>query len=316
VRGVTADVAGMSDATAPSTHDLHARAVAHMEEGRVLDALAAVREAAATACDLEVLNDLGVITAAAAGPDAARPVFEAVLAIDPARADARENLAAVAAGGIPGPAPWRDSATLGGPDPLMPERAFPGMPGAGVMREHALRYAFCLGLVAGRDTLDLGCGTGYGSEILGWTASRVRGFDLWRPEPHERPVWPGGAVLTYGHDLCVAPLPPAEVAVAFEVVEHLPDAPAALRIAWRSVDTLIVSFPNPVFHGSHHNPYHVNDWPLERVETEIAEAAAVRFRAVEIAHFTQDYRNGSDGMVLPGRDPDASYWIVVARGTA
>jgi predicted TPR repeat methyltransferase len=29
--------------------------------------------------------------------------------------------------------------------------------------------------------LDLGCGTGYGTEMLSWTARRVRGFDRWEP---------------------------------------------------------------------------------------------------------------------------------------
>src|SRR3712207_7362513 len=48
------------------------------------------------------------------------------------------------------------------------------------------------------------------------------------------PVWSGGAILTYGHDLCQHPLPPADAAVMFEVIEHLADAPAALRRAWRA----------------------------------------------------------------------------------
>ncbi len=100
----------------------------------------------------------------------------------------------------------------------------------------------------------------------------------------------------------------------FEVMEHLADAPAALRRTWAAVDMLICSFPNPVFHGSHHNPYHVNDWPLDRVEREVAEAASGRFEGVTLAHWRQDYRDGTQGMILPGRDPEASYWIIVARG--
>ena len=36
-----------------------------------------------------------------------------------------------------------------------------------------------------------------------------------------------------------------------------------LRLIWDAVDMLVVSFPNPVFHGSHVNQYHVNDWPLD-----------------------------------------------------
>ncbi len=297
---------------------LHQRAIECWQRGETAAALDAAREAVSSSLDLEILNDLGVMSAEIIGAAAGEAVFETVLAVDGTREDARRNLAVLREG--PGPVPrtadWRSSETLGGPDPMMPERAFPGMPIAGVMREHALRYAFVLDLVAGHQVLDLGCGTGYGSEMLGWTAASVRGFDLWEPEHHERPRWPGGAVLTYGHDLCTNPLPRADVAVAFEVVEHLPDAPAALRTAWGAVDAMIISFPNPVYHGSHHNPYHVNDWPLDEVEQQLSEAAVARFSSMEITHYKQDHRDGSGGMVMPGRDPEASYWILVARGTA
>jgi 2-polyprenyl-3-methyl-5-hydroxy-6-metoxy-1,4-benzoquinol methylase len=295
---------------------LHQRAIACWQRGETAAALDAAREAVSSSLDLEILNDLGVMSAKVIGSAAGEAVFETVLAVDATREDARRNLDALrgAVNTKARAAEWRSSATLGGPDPMMPERAFPGMPGASVMREHALRYAFVLDLVAGHHVLDLGCGTGYGSEMLGWTAASVRGFDLWEPEAHERPRWPGGAVLTYGHDLCTNPLPRADIAVAFEVVEHLPDAPGALRTAWGAVDAMIISFPNPVYHGSHHNPYHVNDWPLDEVERQLSESAVARFSSMEIVHFKQDHLDGSGGMVMPGRDPEASYWILVARG--
>lgn len=291
----------------------HTRALELWETGNRDEALAALRRAVLSGLDLEAANDFGVVAAATIGEEAGRAVFETILALEPAHAQARENRDAL--GGAAGSdGAWRRSTTLGGPDPDLPERAFPGMPAAPVMREHALRYAFTLDLVAGLDTLDLGCGTGYGSEMLSWAARSVRGFDLWEPDAAERPRWPGGAVLTYGHDLCRDRLPTADAAVMFEVMEHLADAPSALRRTWAAVDTLICSFPNPVFHGSHHNPYHVNDWPLDRVEREIADATVGRFGSVALAHWRQDYRDGSQGMILPGRDPEASYWIILARG--
>lgn len=207
---------------------------------------------------------------------------------------------------------WRESLTLGGPDLELPERAFPGMPNAGLIAEHCMRYSFAQSMVARMHVLDLGCGTGYGSEMLTWVAASVLGFDLWEPAAHERPEWPGGAILAYGHDLCTAPLPAADAAVMFEVIEHLHDAPAALRIAFAAAPLLITSFPNPKYHGSHLNKYHVNDWTLEQFEQELHEAAGTRYSTLELLHLQQ--LQGAP-LIVPGRDPEGSYWIVVARAS-
>ena len=207
---------------------------------------------------------------------------------------------------------WRDSLTLGGPDLELPERAFPGMPNAGLIAEHCMRYAFAQSLVPRMRVLDLGCGTGYGSEMLSWVASTVQGFDLWQPTENELPQWPGGAILTYGHDLCGASLPDADAAVMFEVIEHLYDAPRALRAAFAAAPLLITSFPNPEYHGSHINKYHLNDWSLERFELELQEAAGTRYSSLELTHLQQ--LQGAP-LIVPGRDPAGSYWIVVARAS-
>lgn len=300
----------MSDAVATGPQAAaYERALALWREGDREAAYEALRLVAAE--HAELLNDLGVMAAELSDGRDGRALLEAALAIDPDHAEARANRDELAREA----AEWRRQPGLGGPDPELPERAFPGMPAAGVMREHALRYAFTLDLVAGLRVLDLGCGTGYGSEMLTWSARSVEGFDLWRPAAAETPRWPGAPLLRYGHDLCADDLPDADAAVAFEVIEHLEDAPAAMRSMWRSVHLVVASFPNPVFHGSHHNPYHVNDWDLDTFERELTQAAAGRFPAVSLSHFHQDYRDGTNGAVLPGRDPDSSYWIVVAAGT-
>jgi SAM-dependent methyltransferase len=210
---------------------------------------------------------------------------------------------------------WRRSQTLGGPNPWMYERAFPGMPRPDIISEHTSRYAYALSLVGGKHVLDLGCGTGYGSEMLSWSAASVRGFDLWEPGADEHPRWPGVTALTYGHDLCRHPLPPADLAVMFEVIEHLPDAPRALAIAFGAVGEIVGSFPNPIYHGSWMNEYHVNDWMLEQFEQELDSAARAsgRFSGVELTHHHQAVRSP---LLAPGRDPESSYWVVHARGVA
>src|SRR3954469_9794488 len=284
------------------------RAAAAYEAGEARSGHEILRTALAATLDLEALNDLAVLAHASGRDGEAAALLDAVLAIDAQREDARENRAALgnlAAG-------WRAAPELGGANPKMAERAFPGMGRPDVLSEHTARYAFALGNVGDKHVLDLGCGTGYGSEMLSWAAASVRGYDLWEPSPEQRPSWDGPLELTYGHDLCRDPLPQADLAVMFEVIEHLPDAPAALRIAWGAVDTIIGSFPNPVHHGSWMNEYHVNDWSLEQFEAQLSLAAADRWGTVDIEHYHQPV--GSP-LLRAGREPEASFWVVVARGS-
>jgi SAM-dependent methyltransferase len=304
-----------------------AEALAALDRGRPAEAYAHLQQALAATTELEWLNDLAVIAHQAGRADEAEALLRAVLAIEPARADAAENLAALSAadsdfalGSSQATSSgrrhdWRRSQTLGGPDPGMYERAFPGMPRPDIISEHTSRYAYALGLVGGAHVLDLGCGTGYGSEMLSWSAASVRGFDLWQPRADERPRWPGVSELNYGHDLCTQPLPSADLAVMFEVIEHLPDAPSALEIAFGAVGTIVGSFPNPVHHGSWMNQYHVNDWPLEQFERELERAAVAggRFAGVELTHHHQPLKSP---LLVAGRDAESSYWVVVARGVS
>ena len=289
------------------------KALAALEDGRVTEAQEWLRQALAETTELEWLNDLAVLAHQAGDANAAEALLRAILAIDPEREDAAENLEALAQ--ATPDARWRRSHTLGGPDPGMYERAFPGMPRPDIISEHTSRYAYALSLVGGKHVLDLGCGTGYGSEMLSWSAGSVRGFDLWEPGADEHPQWPGVRELNYGHDLCGHPLPPADMAVMFEVIEHLPDAPRALAIAFGAVGEIVGSFPNPVYHGSWMNQYHVNDWPLEQFERELERAAVAsgRFSGVELTHHHQAVRSP---LLQPGRDPESSYWVVHARGVA
>lgn len=294
----------------PRDADRHAAALAAIEAGRVEEGHGILVDLLRDRLDGEHLNDLAVASHLLGRLDDAASLLRAALVIGGRREDLVENLTAVEREQAHRQAAWRSTEGIAGEDAEIPERAYPGMPGHSTMGEHCVRYAYATSLVGGYDVLDLGCGTGYGSEMLTWSAARVRGFDIWRPELHQHPQWPGGAELHYGHDLCGDPLPPADAAVMFEVLEHLPDAPAALRLVWAAVPALIASFPNPEHHGSHLNPHHVNDWALEDVEREVSAAAAGTYRSLEITHLHQP---AGTALLVPGRDPDAPFWVFVVQ---
>jgi SAM-dependent methyltransferase len=300
----------MSVPATAASERLHADGVGKFEAGDVAGASELLAQATREALDPTVLNDLAVVKLALGDADAAKALLVTCLTVDPENEDALANLAGLD-GGDADTRAWRSSQTLGGDDLRLPERAYPGMPLVQTMSEHAMRYSLALGVLPGSDFIDVGCGTGYGSEMLTWRGGTVRGFDLWRPAAHELPRWSGGAELTYGFDVCSDPLPPADAAVMFEVLEHLDDGPAALRNVFAAVDTLLVSFPNPVYHGSHLNHHHVNDWTLEQVELELKRAAATRFSQLKLAHLHQPHGFPT---ILSGRDLEAPFWIFLAQG--
>jgi hypothetical protein len=76
-----------------STAQLRARAQEAWEGGDPAEAFALLRRAVAASLDLELLNDFGVTAVDALGDETARAILRTVLAVDPMRSDAAENLA-------------------------------------------------------------------------------------------------------------------------------------------------------------------------------------------------------------------------------
>jgi SAM-dependent methyltransferase len=154
------------------------------------------------------------------------------------------------------------------------ERMVPGANASPYMIEHVGRYLWAMKIARGKDVVDLGCGDGYGTFLLSWTASSAHGFDLSQSaieRARQRYQGPRYDVA----DICVGErLPSASLAVCFEVLEHLHEPEALLAAAARRYPRLLISFPNPLVGGSHINPHHVNDWPLSKLKRLLRRAGA------------------------------------------
>ena len=132
-----------------------------------------------------------------------------------------------------------------------------------------------------------------------------------RPITSGRP-WPGGAELTYGHDSARDPLPRRRRGGGVRGRRAPRRRAGGAAATWSRRSTRwSLSFPNPRYHGSHHNPHHVNDWTLEQLEAELKRAALTRYGQLKVAHMYQPYGKPT---IAYGRDPEAPFWIVVCKG--
>jgi SAM-dependent methyltransferase len=101
--------------------------------------------------------------------------------------------------------------------------------GANVLACHVARYAWAVGRTYGKRVVDLGCGTGYGSFMMSWGARSVVGVDVDTETVLWANAWFGGEKVRFAEvDLQSEPAVtemvaayPADVYVAFEVLEHL-----------------------------------------------------------------------------------------------
>jgi ubiquinone/menaquinone biosynthesis C-methylase UbiE len=152
------------------------------------------------------------------------------------------------------------------------ERVVPGKVEEDLFNEHVARYLFARELVSGRRVLDLGCGSGYGTAELSRSAALVAGVDQ------------SAEAVSYAHQQycstnrlftvgdCTA-LPFQEhsfdVAVCFEVIEHLSNQEALLQEAARVLKPegfLIISTPNRIFYTEERkevNRYHTREFDLK-----------------------------------------------------
>ena len=195
-----------------------------------------------------------------------------------------------------------------------PSAHIPGMPLLGTMSEHATRYALALGRPAAvRHVLDVGCGTGYGSEMLTWTgASRPRLRPLGAGR-RTSAAWPGGAELHLRlRRLQAIRCRAADAAVDVRGARAPADAPAALRQRLRRRVDADGVVPEPEVPRLAHQPP-----PRQRLVAG-ARREGDRPRGADAASDRSSSRHlhQPPGMpsIIHGRDPEAPFWIVLAQG--
>lgn len=160
------------------------------------------------------------------------------------------------------------------------ERVIPGQVDADLWNEHLARYAFAARLASGKRVLDAGCGSGYGSAELARTARAVVALDLSADAVRHAAGAYARPNLTFLQASCAAlPLASgaAELAVTYEVIEHIPEWKAFLHELRRVVSPsgqLVISTPNRGYYAdsrrqSGPNPYHVHEFDFEEFAAEL-----------------------------------------------
>lgn len=114
-----------------------------------------------------------------------------------------------------------------------------------IRRDHTSRYEWAADQVRGQSVIDIGCGVGYGSWMLAQTATSVFGLDD-SAESIEfaRKSWgaPNAEYSVLDLEVGAGPETVADVAVMFEVVEHL-HFPVKILTELKA-NRLLVSVPN------------------------------------------------------------------------
>ena len=192
------------------------------------------------------------------------------------------------------------------------ERVVPQAVEPQLWNEHVSRYHFAQLFATGKCVLDVGCGTGYGTELLAERAAEAVGFDLspeaiqYATEKYGRPRFLLGSADSF-------PIRSQSCGVitAFEVIEHIhrwPDLVAEAARALTPDGIFLVSTPNKHYYAETRedagpNPFHVHEFDLEELERSLRE----QFAYVSILS-----QNQTEAIVFAG-SPDAtsssSAWI-------
>ncbi|MHB8234128.1 MAG: class I SAM-dependent methyltransferase [Solirubrobacteraceae bacterium] len=165
---------------------------------------------------------------------------------------------------------------------LTGERTLPDVPEENYwFRRHLVVYEWIAARVAGLRVIDMACGEGYGTAVLGRSAGVVVGVDA-NPEAHEHArLRYGAANVSFARELVDTYSEPADAVVFLQTVEHLQE-PAATLAHFRTLvaggptvqgggGVVFVSTPNvltlaPKGAERSGNPWHVHEYRAAEFE--------------------------------------------------
>jgi len=164
-----------------------------------------------------------------------------------------------------------------------------------IRHQHHHRYLFAVHYCTGRDVLDVACGEGYGSALLGTMARTVVGVDL-DPETvafARRNYETNTVSFEQGDATKLEATEQYDVVVSFETIEHFVDHDSFLKGVCRALrpgGLLIISSPDKAVYteaDGHENKFHLHELSRDEFKKLIAGHFA------HVAILEQDSLTGS-----------------------
>jgi SAM-dependent methyltransferase len=172
---------------------------------------------------------------------------------------------------------------------LTGERTLPDVPDENYwFRRHLVVYEWIRARVGGLRVVDMACGEGYGTDVLGRTAAAVVGVDA-NPEAHEHArLRYTAANLRFARDLVETFGEPCDAVVFLQTIEHVQDPDAILEhfrtlVRDSPAPAVFVSTPNlltlaPEGADKSENPWHIKEYRAD----EFRRLCEAHFGRVEI----------------------------------